>query len=547
VAKSREAPPAAAPAGSAWPWWPALVAAGVLGALYTSTLLPGVGYHPDTARFQYVGKVLGTPHPTGYPTYVLLNHLFVTLLPLGSLAFRANLLSAVFAAAAAAVLVRLLQHLGVRSEAALAAALLLGVTAPVWSQSVVAEVYTLNLLFVVAVLFFAVRWDAGGSRRDFLAGAAVLALSFGNHMTMVTLLPALLAFVLLRDRRILGRPAVLGWLALFAAAGALQYGYVVWRSLDPTTPYLESRATDFSSLVAVVTGARMHRSMFAFSLPQLLTDRLPMFGSLLWHAFGPLLAVAAYGAWWLGRRPLAALLALAFLGEATFALGYDIADIFPYFIPCLLVVAVVLGLGFEGLAARVGRRWRLVVAAALLALPVATATARFADLDRSHDTGIARRFELVLDTVERDALLLPAQGHQSRFLQYYLLGEGLEAACNVHVTWPLESAARYLDGGAANLYYQHRFAPRGLAVYCLSPEERDTLVARGFHALAIRRGGEELFLIYRRPHQAAAVAARLRERFGSGVVTEGAGGAGGKGPKAAAAKGRPIRPPPATP
>lgn len=548
VAKPSETPSATGPGAAARPWWPALVAAGGLGALYASTLLPGVGYHPDTARFQYVGKVLGTPHPTGYPTYVLLNHFFVTLLPLGSLAFRANLLSAVLSAAAAAVLVRLLQHLGVRSEAALAAALLLGVTAPVWSQSVVAEVYTLNLLFVAAVLLFAVRWDAGGRRRDFLAGAAVLAVSFGNHMTMVTLLPALLVFVLLRDRRILTRPSMLSWLALFAAAGALQYGYVIWRSLDPATPYLESRATDLSSLLAVVTGARMQRHMFAFTPPRLLTERLPMFGSLLWHAFGPLLAVAAYGAWRLGRRPLAVLLALAFLGEATFALGYDIADIFPYFIPCLLVIAVVLGLGFEGIAARMGPRWRPLVATALLALAAVPAAARFAELDRSHDTAIAHRFELVLDTVERDALLLPAQGHHSRFLQYYLLGEGLEAARNVHVTWPLESAARYLRGGAANLYYQRRFAPRGLAVYCLGRGQRDELVARGFHALTIRRGDLELFLIYRRPGQAAAVAARLRERFGAAVEVEAADGPGSEGSVAAGAiRRQPLRPPPAAP
>ena len=49
---------------------PALV--GMLAfALARSTLLPGQGLW-DTGEFQVVAPVLGTAHPTGYPSYVLL-------------------------------------------------------------------------------------------------------------------------------------------------------------------------------------------------------------------------------------------------------------------------------------------------------------------------------------------------------------------------------------------------------------------------------------------------------------------------------------------
>jgi hypothetical protein len=40
----------------------------ILGSIYSLTLLPGVGYSGDTAKFQYVGHVLGTDHPPGCPT-----------------------------------------------------------------------------------------------------------------------------------------------------------------------------------------------------------------------------------------------------------------------------------------------------------------------------------------------------------------------------------------------------------------------------------------------------------------------------------------------
>lgn len=45
----------------------------LLCAVYSFTLLPGIGYQGDTAKFQFVGKVLGIPQPTGYPTYIFLN------------------------------------------------------------------------------------------------------------------------------------------------------------------------------------------------------------------------------------------------------------------------------------------------------------------------------------------------------------------------------------------------------------------------------------------------------------------------------------------
>ena len=58
-------------------------------------LLPGVAFW-DTGEFQTVGPVMGTAHPTGFPTYVLLGWLAsVVLQPFGEPAFRMNLLSAI--------------------------------------------------------------------------------------------------------------------------------------------------------------------------------------------------------------------------------------------------------------------------------------------------------------------------------------------------------------------------------------------------------------------------------------------------------------------
>ena len=80
--------------------------------VYIRTLLPGVSVG-DWAEAEMIPAQLGILHPTGYPLYTLLVKAF-TLLPFGSVAWRANLFSAVAAAAAVGVAVLIAIRLHVR-------------------------------------------------------------------------------------------------------------------------------------------------------------------------------------------------------------------------------------------------------------------------------------------------------------------------------------------------------------------------------------------------------------------------------------------------
>ena len=297
---------------------------GLLGAVYWATLLPGVGYSGDTAKFQFIGKVLGTPHATGYPTYVVLNHLFVTLFPFGSLAFKANALSALFSIAATLVLFRILLALDVSGFIAFISALTFGLTRTLWLQSVVAEVYTLHLLYVALVLYFFIRWAQTKQDRHFYTATAIYALSFGNHLTTVTLLPAIVYLVWATDRRVFLDRKKLLWVGGFVMLSALQYTYIFWRVRDPTTPYLEMRPANLQEFAWYMTGARFQAKMFVFSLTELLTQRLPMFLDLLWKQFWLLLPLAIYGLVRFRNRTLNIFLFLCFLANAFYAINYDI-------------------------------------------------------------------------------------------------------------------------------------------------------------------------------------------------------------------------------
>ena len=79
--------------------WAFLVSGIVLLGLLVS-LAPSVTFW-DAGEFIAAMKTLGIPHPPGTPLFVLMGHVFGSAFPFGESAFRTNLLSGLFASAAA--------------------------------------------------------------------------------------------------------------------------------------------------------------------------------------------------------------------------------------------------------------------------------------------------------------------------------------------------------------------------------------------------------------------------------------------------------------
>ena len=71
--------------------------------LYVRTLAPGL-LDGDSAEFQLAAWNFSLVHPTGYPLYLLLGGFFSHVVPFGNPAYRMNLLSALFASGAVAIL-----------------------------------------------------------------------------------------------------------------------------------------------------------------------------------------------------------------------------------------------------------------------------------------------------------------------------------------------------------------------------------------------------------------------------------------------------------
>src|SRR4029450_2466749 len=122
-------------------------------------------------KFQFLGYVLGTAHQPGYPLYVLLSHLFVKL-PIRTVAYRANLFSAVMAAVACVIAYTIARQMGAAPWAAACAALGPATGASFWRSGLIAEVYSLAAVMVALTVTLLLTWSATGGGACLLAAVA---------------------------------------------------------------------------------------------------------------------------------------------------------------------------------------------------------------------------------------------------------------------------------------------------------------------------------------------------------------------------------------
>lgn len=462
--------------------------------VYARTALrgPGVG---DTAKLEFVGKVLGTPHATGYPLYILVSHL-AGLVPIGSLATRINLLSALCAAVAVGIVYAILRALEVSRLCAVAASLIFAFTSTLWSQAVIAEVYALQEALMALAILCCIRWWKGGGSGWAVAAVAVEATMLGNHLMTVTLVPATMLMLWCGRRRIAGRTAVaMGACALIPIA--LYSTLYVWTVIRPSH-YLESPVASLHDLRYVVSGEQFNNVMFAYSAREVLRTRIPMVWDEVWGQFGWLVVVVAVGFAVLARRDrvVAAFFALIALVDLVVVLNYGIDDIYIYFLPAWTAAAIVLGIGFDAALKRIGPRGLAsACAVVVLLLPLWPLIDNWSAEDMSDGFPIGSEIKDSLGRVPDNSLILAsaADYNNAEVIWYYLFGDGVGDERNISLYSPYDVAAvcRYLRDGTPPDTTWHRYVnrlgkptplperpPPGLPVFTLGID--DTFIAAGF-------------------------------------------------------------------
>jgi len=499
--------------------------------LYLMTLAPTVLYYDrpemfDSAMLQAETAVLGIGHPTGYPTYMMLTHLF-TYLPVGDVAYRTNLASAVYGALAVVVVYLIGLRLSGRVVAAAVGALAFGVSGTFWSQAVIAEVYTLDALFVSLTVFVLLVWRTRREDRYLLLSVFLTGLSLTHHLTCGLLIPAGLAFVyLLNKRRLPEVRLLLKGVGLFLV-GLTPYLYLPLRAVMDA-PLNESDPSSLERFLLLITGASYLPVLFDSDIQHLVSSlefedffsRAQLYGGYLFGQFPLVLVlVGALGILHMlfTDRATAVLFGTLFLGTLLFVLAYlkfGVEDFYVFFIPAHLIFSlwIAVGLGFLlGWAEDLRVEPPMLKRASLLALSVlalAVALVSVQETYRAQDRSQDYKGRQIVEAVAQKTKLNATVLHHRSPLWYMVLVERRRSDLRLidpfytswvrynDIVWPAplrlkDSAARYETDDLTGVGAERK-AARARAVYLLDQEfdqkKADHFQEAGFDVVQIEEG-----------------------------------------------------------
>jgi hypothetical protein len=374
-------------------------------AIYIRTAAPSV-LSGDSAEFQLAAPLLGVPHPTTYPLYILLGKLATLLVPFGDLAWRVTLVSALCAALAVGLFFLLARRVAGMAGAAVAA-LALGVTPGLWNAATLAEVYALLAALLVGLGYLLmpprikpkttqrVPDQAQSSKMWRLRGAAFVAgLGCTHHgLFVLTGLPLFVGCVLwwlaqqpttnhrandngrqtlpvLRFPLYALRPKQLAILVLCFAAGLLpwlyplaqfaRYGPFDGQDYGLPRHYFWGAPRSWGAALDMLSGGALRRGIFRLPAAGAALATLRMVGERMWFEFGPLgVALGVLGCGALARRSRAVWLGAAWIFLVTLAylllLGPAVADAPIFTLPMLLSWALWVAAAVEAILAFVRR------------------------------------------------------------------------------------------------------------------------------------------------------------------------------------------------
>jgi hypothetical protein len=325
---------------------PTVAVAGLLFVVYGLGACPTI-YVGDSGELVTAVDLLGVPHPTGYPLYVLLGKAWTVLVPAGSIAWRMSLFSAACAAGACAVLYRLCHIARLGTIAAIFSTALLALSPSFWSQANIQRVYALGALFVLLATAAAWRWHEHRSGPRLALSFFLCGLGATNHTFMVIYAAAATAFAL----------------------GLLPYAYLPLRSrADPALDWGDPETLE--AFLNVV----LRRDFWGRAWIESPADLVQIAGDYLWSLgaefawVGCGFALVGLVAGWRRGWPVVLPMLVMFGNLISVGLHGSRSDIFiwhRYYIPSYAMTAVLAGLGCHVLLARIPRAVRLVAVVVL--------------------------------------------------------------------------------------------------------------------------------------------------------------------------------------
>jgi hypothetical protein len=467
--------------------------------IYLRTMMPSTGFW-DTGEAQTVPHTLSIFHPTGFPTYTLVGWLW-SQLPLGTVAWRMNLLSAVCVALAAGLVVLITGHLVVERHRAVVAgaAAIAGAAfafaAEPWEIALRADVHALHVLIAALIIWLLVVWAAaerGGSPRAgrWLAGAAlVFGIGLGNH-PLTGLMAFGIAIWIVTVRPDIWRQwrltLVCVALLLLGLLGA--YAYIPIRAaIDPQPPLFYAHPDTLDRLRYLVFAEQFKTLFDEFNQPFYALDAkwVKAESVLQVQYWGPGWLFVAWGAATLAVRRLGAFgfLALIVAGNVLYSMNFRDGDIDRYYLTTVVATAPLLGVAVASVATafaragaeitrrtagRIGRQRVATLAGGIMlllaaALPAASLVSLYRARDQSQNYDADRWVESVYAALPPNAVVMSWWSYSTPLWYHrWVLGERPDVT--------IVDERNILDDGYGSLWLAIRSFYPERPVYIVPPE-----------------------------------------------------------------------------
>ncbi len=213
---------------------------------------------------------LGIPLPTGFPSYLIIAHLF-SILPFFDVTSRLYFLSIFSSAAAVLVVFEIIKKITLKYKTKMGdlpsfvAAISLAFSYQFWSSSINIETFALNQLCLMLILFL-IFWLREKfilnnfvldkkTKRVVLVFSLLLGFSAGLSPTIITVIPGLIVWILFFRKAVLKNfKLFLISITLSLSAFVLIYSYLPLRAI--THPYLNFGTPDnLGDIIRLITGS----------------------------------------------------------------------------------------------------------------------------------------------------------------------------------------------------------------------------------------------------------------------------------------------------
>lgn len=349
--------------------------------LYVSTLAPSV-VEIDSGELSTVQVLLGIAHPTGYPLFTLLGHLF-SLIPLHlSKIYQLNLLTAVWCSLAVSVFTltckTILDNISVfeiipsslkanlskkelkkkglpeklktsksvigvieeplKYTAAILSGLILGFDKTFWNQGNAVEVYSLQAFMFILILWSLLKAYIApavdkGITKQWLIFACILAFGFTNHLTTLFVIPATayLYFEKFRLKQYSIKRLIIMIFAVFLPILIAVYLYLPLRAAQ-NPPLNWGNPVDWERLMRHVSGWQFQ--VWFFKSTDVMKKQLDYYFSNIFIEFNLCLLICIVGIVisYIKARKFFIFNIILFLFSLLYASNYDIVDIDSYFL-----------------------------------------------------------------------------------------------------------------------------------------------------------------------------------------------------------------------